>query len=107
MISKLTNRFKLTIQFVQLIIMIIGIYVRLQDLGPYLITDLFQVVMIIFVIILYKYLDQAMMINEFTILMKMKDTKVMIKNDQNNLAEFAKIFEKLDVGLVLIKNNMI
>jgi hypothetical protein len=80
---------------------------RLQDLGQYLISGIFQNIMIIVVIILYKYLEQAMMINEVTILMKMKDKKVTIKNDKSNLAEFAKIFEKLDVGLVLIKNNMI
>jgi hypothetical protein len=87
--------------------MIFGIIVRLEDKDEYLLTDLFQKIIIIIVIILYKYLEQAMMINEITVLMKMKDTKLMMKNDKNNLAEQARIFEKLDVGLVLIKNNII
>lgn len=39
--------------------------------------------------------------------MNIKNTKIIIKDDKNNFADSAKLFDKLDVGLVLIKDNMI
>jgi hypothetical protein len=90
--------------------MITGISLRFafrNGKNEHTLDNLVQNIMFIFVIIFYKYCEQTMMINETTILMNLKDTKEKIKNSKNNLEEFAKLFEKLDVGLVLIKNNMI
>ena len=91
--------------------MFFGAIVRFYGYGPESINDLmshiFHKLLILFAIILFKYLDQAIMIQEIKILMNVKDFKDREKNSEKNLMEFAKLFEKLDVGLVMIKNNMI
>jgi hypothetical protein len=68
---------------------------------------LFHKLATVIIILLYKYLDHSMKIKEITILMELKFNKQKETYSKKQGAKFSNLFEKIDVGLVLIKNNMI